>query len=1478
MRVGLRRSGLRGVLAVLVILSARTTQATVYYVDSAQRNDTGDELTWGMAKETIQASINAGAGTGEVWVTAGTYGETLSLRGNCPDFGGFTGTDTLLGERNRTSNKTVVDASTALPRYHVVTIAGTTNSRLEGFRITGALGVRGTESYAMGAYELDLPTPPEVLSFGNPWFVDTAGAYGVFPTSVPGYLDLQGLVNFGADDSLCAIAYNSYDGLNLGPWAPLNTFTIGAQKGILWRPVMNDEGVEGAAGVSVPDRPILAPPPQGANKRNGSFNVWWIGDPDLVRGMELRSGMATYPYDAPARWLTGERDASVSTSICVPYFEDSTPAAASLPPLVSGTTSLIYVRNHGGDLLCSISYRDLDGNDTTGTPDTFVIPANNVVAFRPCMDDPSTVPGGQETPLGQAVPDMVGPRKRGSVIIRCEDGPYLSGELLMSANNTLGMCQETLPTAEGSSSLVVPYFRDDAAAGGTWYPSAGVTAIVSIHNLASNPVTFNITYRNVNGVDHTPVPSNYTLAANATVLWRPHAADPGVEGAAGSEVPDMTGPDAEGSILIQSAGGQLAGFLFLSDAKDSALQTLQPAVGLGLLAAPVFWDDAAADGRLHPGSGVKTAVQLTNLSDAPVTLTVTYNDPDATDRTPTWKHFTMKPYEAISWRPSTRDLSFEGRGVFMPKMTFGTFRSGSVFISASSPNLVGSIMTTSDEGIALAALVSNSSVYVTPPDTDNDGIPNSIEGTGDVDGDTTANYLDPDSDGDGLSDAIEGATDVDGDGIPNFLDSDSDGDGVSDAAERIAGTDPYGGPPLQITSHPGSIIRTGGQTASFSVTATGGFPPLGYQWQKDAVDIPGALDSTYAIPAVSCGDAGQYRCIASTYGASIPSDEATLTLTGPTGTIVINGDAEYANSSFVSLTLSAESCAGSSVADVQFSNDNVTWSAWEPYSVNMTWTLAAGDGMKTVYAQYRDAVGTVSSGDISDSITLDSTPPNPPNVTGPTPTNNTTPTWSWTSGGGGSGAYLHQLDNDSESGTFLTKWGSYGHADGLFDSPVDVAADRTGNVYVADVGNHRVQKFSAAGAYLAQWGTQGNGDGQFTFPLGVAVDRSGNVYVTELGDRVQKFTSIGMYLTQWGGSGSGEGQFSYPNGVAVDQSDNVYVTDCYNHRIQKFSSSGTYIAQYGSEGSGEGQFSYPNGVAVDKEGNVYVADSGNHRVQKFSSSGTYLAHWGGNGNGDGQFNLPCGISVDQNGMVYVADTENWRIQVFTSTGTYFAKWGSWGDDDGQFQYPTGISTDGMGNVYVADNAVCLIKKFSGGGAWTTATNFTPGVPLPEGPHRLYVRECDDLGNWSANGFFDIVVDATLPVYTNVVADPAEASEGDVVILTFDVSGPLIGAPEVTVNGNPAVHSSGKAGYCYLYSVLGVADDPPGPAYIEISGADLAGNLGAAGNSSALTIVEGDTQTVPAAGRGALILLVLGFLLAGMWTVTMRRPAWAKSKR
>ncbi|OGF14586.1 MAG: hypothetical protein A2W00_07300, partial [Candidatus Eisenbacteria bacterium RBG_16_71_46] len=307
------------------------------------------------------------------------------------------------------------------------------------------------------------------------------------------------------------------------------------------------------------------------------------------------------------------------------------------------------------------------------------------------------------------------------------------------------------------------------------------------------------------------------------------------------------------------------------------------------------------------------------------------------------------------------------------------------------------------------------------------------------------------------------------------------------------------------------------------------------------------------------------------------------------------------------------------------------------------------------------------------------------------------------------------------------QWGTNGTGPGQFAYPYGIALDAAGNVYVADRNNYRVQKFSAAPAtlpqapasFLLKWGTTGGAIGELSDPAGIGFDGFGNILVADVNNhRIQKFTSSGAYLVLWGGAPPGPlpGQFDRPTGVVTDATTDVYVVDSGNHRIQKFASDGpsSYITNWGGLGTGDGKFNSPHGIAVNAANEIYVADLGNHRIQKFTSGGTFLLKWGANGGdgtpggGSGAFNSPSAVAVDLSGNVYVADTGNNRVQKFTANGDYIGQWGSSGTGDGQFDAPTGIAMDAAGNVYVADGANLRIQKFTGSGTFLAKWNSKVG--------------------------------------------------------------------------------------------------------------------------------------------------------------------------
>jgi len=283
----------------------------------------------------------------------------------------------------------------------------------------------------------------------------------------------------------------------------------------------------------------------------------------------------------------------------------------------------------------------------------------------------------------------------------------------------------------------------------------------------------------------------------------------------------------------------------------------------------------------------------------------------------------------------------------------------------------------------------------------------------------------------------------------------------------------------------------------------------------------------------------------------------------------------------------------------------------------------------------------------------------------------------------------------ADSYTYKAQWGSLGTGNGQFNNPEQMALDSSGNVYVPDSLNCRIQKFNSSGTFITTWGNSGSGNGQFVNPLAVAVDSTGNIYVLDsVNSRVQKFNTSGAFITTWGTNGSGLGQFVNPHGMCVDSSGNVYVADFDNNRIQKFDTTGTFITTWGSSGSGNGQFSGTGGIAVDTSGNCYVDDYGNNRIQKFDTTGTFITTWGNSGSGNGQFSSPIGICVDAIGNIYVSDQGNNRIQKYDTTGTFITTWGSFGTGNGQLQNPRGIVVNNSGIAYVADKSNNRIEVFS----------------------------------------------------------------------------------------------------------------------------------------------------------------------------------------
>ena len=174
-------------------------------------------------------------------------------------------------------------------------------------------------------------------------------------------------------------------------------------------------------------------------------------------------------------------------------------------------------------------------------------------------------------------------------------------------------------------------------------------------------------------------------------------------------------------------------------------------------------------------------------------------------------------------------------------------------------------------------------------------------------------------------------------------------------------------------------------------------------------------------------------------------------------------------------------------------------------------------------------------------------------------------------------------------------------------------------------------------------GGHGQAPGKFDEPMGVGVDRTGNIYVSErLNHRVQKFAADGTYLGEWGVIGSGSGQFREPLDLAVD-GDRVYVMDTWNTRIQVFDLTGNFLSQIGPDPV----LGKPRGIFV-RDGKVYVANSGRDDILVFNDDGSLLAH----------FPTPesstlkqvVDLVVDSQGTIFVNNSSPGRIEIYSAGG------------------------------------------------------------------------------------------------------------------------------------------------------------------------------------------------------------------------------------
>jgi DNA-binding beta-propeller fold protein YncE len=329
------------------------------------------------------------------------------------------------------------------------------------------------------------------------------------------------------------------------------------------------------------------------------------------------------------------------------------------------------------------------------------------------------------------------------------------------------------------------------------------------------------------------------------------------------------------------------------------------------------------------------------------------------------------------------------------------------------------------------------------------------------------------------------------------------------------------------------------------------------------------------------------------------------------------------------------------------------------------------------------------------------------------------------------------------------------------DFPTGVAVGLHGEVYIADGLNETVwrvssqgtiSRFAGDGTLCLPRSTCGNGgparNAQLDTPVGLAVDGRGDVYIADqAANQIRKVSPDGR-ISRFAGSfdrcrtaprcGDGgravNAKLNRPWAVAADATGNVYIADYLDDEIRKVSLDGTITRFAGNgrhctlqHGCGDGgpatsaRLFMPAGVAVDRAGDVYIADSNDHEVRKvypngivtrFAGTGRVCASARGCGDGGPAFlatmESPFGVAVDASGSVYVTDFERNDVRRIDAGGTITTVAGSGrlcstpgrcGDGlpalDANLAGPTGVAVDAAMNVYLADPGAREVRLLAG---------------------------------------------------------------------------------------------------------------------------------------------------------------------------------------
>jgi hypothetical protein len=162
--------------------------------------------------------------------------------------------------------------------------------------------------------------------------------------------------------------------------------------------------------------------------------------------------------------------------------------------------------------------------------------------------------------------------------------------------------------------------------------------------------------------------------------------------------------------------------------------------------------------------------------------------------------------------------------------------------------------------------------------------------------------------------------------------------------------------------------------------------------------------------------------------------------------------------------------------------------------------------------------------------------------------------------------------------------GGPGWEDGRFDQPAGLWAKNGLDVYVADYGNHRIQRFDRTLSFVSSFSTREseNPDERFGFPTDVALSRLGELFLCDSENgRIVKMNASNRIETTFGGFGGGDGRLQHPVQIEIGAHDWLYVLD--PPRVLVYDGFGNYLTHLP-----DGLLAHPSVLFADAEGAIVV--------------------------------------------------------------------------------------------------------------------------------------------------------------------------------------------------------------------------------------------------------------------------------------------------